>query len=89
MNCNCVRKINAVLAPKNLQLCVSYQIGPPMRDHIQIHTMFADARAKPRGQKPTPVLATFCPFCGTKLHNDDTPRSITSGEPITNEKEKT
>lgn len=51
--------------------------------------MFADARAKPRGQKPTPVLATFCPFCGTKLHNDDTPRSITSGEPITNEKEKT
>lgn len=87
MNCNCLAVTNGQLAAKNLELCTAWQLQP-FRTHYQIHTQFRDKSKRKRGEKPTPVLATFCPFCGTKLHNDDTPRSITSGNPLPNEKEK-
>lgn len=69
MSCECVKKVNAQLAPQGLRLALSYDMETPgagVREHIQVQTAFI---ARRRG-RPTAVVATFCPFCGVKLHGE-------------------
>lgn len=60
MACECVNKINALLAEQNAILVSTF--STPSR--VVIDTAKVDPRV--RGRKPPVMLATHCPFCGTE-----------------------
>ena len=62
--CECRDQINGILKDKNGRLAFGFTFGngnmalsPPLIEVEKIES---------RGKKPPTVLATFCPFCGTK-----------------------
>lgn len=69
MNCDCVSRVNGKLKDQNLVLDISILFGDKMQtceDMITIGTHWLDKSKAKRGKRPTPILVTFCPFCGTK-----------------------
>lgn len=63
--CDCRTRIDADLKDRNARLAFGFtfsdgkmELAPPM---IMLEKL------NPRGKKPPTLLATFCPFCGTKF----------------------
>jgi hypothetical protein len=69
MNCDCIETVDKKLADKNLALDTSIVFGKDMSTAdavLTISTHWKDSSKKKRGKKPTMLLVTFCPFCGTR-----------------------
>lgn len=65
MNCDCVKKIDTQLKPEGRRLRVSYLIGDSIGNCVAVGTEWIPGD-KPRRGKPGVILASYCPFCGTK-----------------------
>lgn len=57
MNCNCIETINQRLKEQNLELDTS------LMGRLTIGTRWLKPK---RGEKPTRIAVTNCPFCGKK-----------------------
>jgi hypothetical protein len=63
--------MNASLAPNNgkLATCLSLTAG---RSKLVAHLLVATEKLDKTKRKPVPaVIASFCPFCGTRLPGGD------------------
>ena len=69
MNCDCITRVNEMLAEQNLELDSNFMF-PKMNQELSISTHWKDPTKKVRGKKPTTILVTFCPFCGVKVDKD-------------------
>ena len=69
MNCKCLEDTNAKLREMNLKLVGYTYLMPSFRVVPTVQTDWIDADAAPKGKKrkPTQMLATHCPFCGTPV----------------------
>jgi hypothetical protein len=65
-DCGCIKKVNALLAPKNtgveVGMTINFQDGS-QGDCLRIATFKLDGKKKGRAVN---LLALFCPFCGVK-----------------------
>jgi hypothetical protein len=70
MKCNCIKTVDEKLAEQNLRLAISFKM-PNFTPAFPISTAYIDKEKAPRGKKNNPpsILASFCPFCGTKLED--------------------
>ena len=68
MNCDCVNEMNRKLADKNVRIATAYRIvGPKMLMDLIV----ASEKIDTSNRKNTPlIIATFCPFCGGKIHEE-------------------
>lgn len=69
MKCDCIETVNEKLAEQNLALDTSFVFSKGMKTgsaELTISTHWKDAAKKQRGKKPTTIIVTFCPFCGTR-----------------------
>lgn len=73
MNCDCINKIDEKLREQNLRLCGYAFVMPNFKPVITIQTEWIDEAKAPKGKKrsPTKMFASHCPFCGTKIENDN------------------
>jgi hypothetical protein len=74
MNCDCIATVNEKLAEMNLALDTSIVLGKDMATadgFLTISTHWKDSSKKVRGKKPTTIIVTFCPFCGTRATKPD------------------
>lgn len=60
--CECLDKVNALLAEQNAELLTTMGFGGAPRRAV-IETVKVES--KKRGKSPR-MLASFCPFCGEK-----------------------
>jgi hypothetical protein len=67
--CDCRKRINESLAPKNARLAYGFTIGNGAMDISP--PLIELEKIAPRGKKPPILMATFCPFCGEKLSSDE------------------
>jgi hypothetical protein len=69
MNCKCWEETNTKLREMNLRLVGATFLVPSFTLVPIIATGWIDDTKAPKGQKrrPTAMLATHCPFCGTKI----------------------
>ena len=77
MKCKCWAETQEKLKTMNLKLVGATFLMPSFTLVPTIATEWIDETKAPKGQKrrPTAMLASHCPFCGTKIENpkdDDT-----------------
>jgi hypothetical protein len=64
--CECVKKVDEQLAPKNARIGMAMGISPDM-NQLTSRLLVATEKIDKKSRKPVPfVVATFCPFCGVK-----------------------
>lgn len=68
MACNCIAEVDKVLREKEMTLEVSF-LMPDFRAMLPIQTRWIDGVK--RRKKPTTILASFCPFCGMRVNDDE------------------
>lgn len=72
MNCDCIERVDEKLAEQNLALDATFILKPKKPySTLSISTHFKNLAKKKRGQKPTKILVTYCPFCGKKAKDGD------------------
>lgn len=68
MTCDCIKKMDAKLAYMNTRVSVVYGIDDAMNlTHTATKVVTEKVDKGIKGAKPQSLVATFCPFCGTKL----------------------
>lgn len=69
--CDCVKRVNAQLAPKNSMLAMGLGITADNRmiGRLLIQTEKLDRNK--RGAKSPAVVASYCPFCGGEVKDDE------------------
>lgn len=72
MNCDCITRVNEKLSDNNLALDTLFLLDSG-KSTLAIGTHFKDVDKKKRGDRPTNLLVTFCPFCGTKADGSAKP----------------
>jgi hypothetical protein len=70
MNCDCIKLIDEKLSERNLALDTMLLLSNPGGVALYIGTHFADKDKKKRGERPTNLLVSFCPFCGVKVADE-------------------
>lgn len=60
--CSCWRAVNETLNETGDELSQSFSIN----GHMWLHV--ATNKRNPSRAKPKTIVASFCPFCGEKLH---------------------
>ena len=71
MNCKCIEQVNGRLKDLNLQLsCTAWRM-PGFVTTFALPTAWIDKDKAPKAEKkrPTPIYATYCPFCGQAIDN--------------------
>lgn len=63
MACDCISKVDAMLAAKNTKLSPALIFSTPVRVVVTLGT---EVKEKKRGARPVSMLPTFCPFCGER-----------------------
>ncbi len=65
MACKCIEKIDDKLAPMNGRIAVVIPItsGGAVRAFIEVE------KINKRGKRPPLLIATFCPYCGTRYED--------------------
>lgn len=63
--CDCRTRIDADLKYRNARLAFGFWFGDGKMELAP--PMITLEKLNPRGKKPPMLLATFCPFCGTKF----------------------
>lgn len=64
--CECVKKIDAQLASKNVRIGMAMSTSPDM-SRLTSRLLVGIEKIDKKSRKPVPfVVATFCPFCGLK-----------------------
>lgn len=68
--CDCITQINEQIRVHQTELDVSILSGG-QKDAVRVHvSTYIPYKVKTkRGQKPTRLLATYCPFCGKKYED--------------------
>lgn len=64
--CNCIALTNEALKAHNCELDLAFEINRKtgvIQTTVACHTVLLE---KKRGAKALNILATYCPFCGTK-----------------------
>lgn len=64
--CDCVKKFDEALAPRNGRIAMAIQVTQDLdlRARLLVKTEKIDSSKR----KPVPdVMASYCPFCGVKL----------------------
>ena len=69
--CDCIEKLNNKLEPHNTAVSVSMDLFGGGPDKAVVATVKADDSKRGR---PKALIASYCPFCGTKY--DDTPSDV-------------
>lgn len=66
--CNCIQRVNELLAPDGLALETRAEITrDPNAETMELSQVLAIGTiATRRGAKRKPVRLTFCPFCGVR-----------------------
>lgn len=68
--CDCIEKVNELLAPKNGELSVAFSLTTGIAwPALTVEKIDKRSRIKPPGMVPT-----HCPFCGER-YQDETGRS--------------
>jgi hypothetical protein len=63
--CNCVKRLNEALAPKNGRIVMAMQITENL--NLLSRLCIATEKLDKSKRKPVPTLvANYCPFCGEK-----------------------
>jgi hypothetical protein len=62
MQCNCIQRINALIADRNTKLVTTLNFVRGI-DLVRLET---ETLVKKRGAKPALIIPTYCPFCGKK-----------------------
>ena len=65
MNCDCIKMADEKLKSIGVALDLAFRV-PDMFPLIQIQTKRIDNKRK----KATPVMVTFCPFCGVRANGE-------------------
>lgn len=65
MNCDCITRINEKLSEQNLALDTLFLLDQG-KSTLAIGTHFKDKDKRKRGERPTNLLVTFCPFCSER-----------------------
>jgi hypothetical protein len=64
--CDCVKKFDEALAPKNGRIAMAMQVTESM--DLRARLCVATEKLDSSKRKPVPlVIASYCPFCGVKL----------------------
>lgn len=67
MNCDCIERVNEKLRHEfGTRLATTILIGKDISETLSISTVRLEESRAPRRKKPTPILVSFCPFCGAK-----------------------
>lgn len=62
MTCNCISKVDALLAERNTRITLPIMLGADQTERAMIVTeQIESGRGK---AKAAAMFATFCPFCG-------------------------
>jgi hypothetical protein len=67
MNCDCVEKLDERLKEKNLHIVGGSFVMSSFEFRVTIATDWLDKKAAKRGEKPPPMMASHCPFCGKEI----------------------
>lgn len=69
MACECIEKVDKLLAPRNTRLGLTIVFSNPMSE---LPTLVVEQIEKGRGKpKAVTMFPSFCPFCGTKYKADE------------------
>lgn len=64
--CNCIDLTNKALAKHNTELGLNFQWNRAAGAHTTTVAIETEVIEKKRGARPRRLLATHCPFCGTR-----------------------
>ncbi len=65
MSCNCRNRVDEDLAVSNARIAVGFMVSGSVMDISPPMIVLEKRDAGKRGKLPT-LLATYCPFCGTR-----------------------
>ena len=69
MTCDCMKLVNEKLAAHNGRLATAFQLTADMG--IRMRLLLATEKIDKNKRKPVPsVMASYCPFCGTKAEEN-------------------
>lgn len=60
--CDCIEQFNKILKPKNARIEQAFSCFPK----VELTGALISVEKLGRGKRPPLVVASFCPFCGTK-----------------------
>ena len=66
--CDCIEKVNGLLADRNTRLKEPIVFGNRPGPNLMIETEIIE---KKRGARVTSMFASYCPFCGEKYGAPD------------------
>lgn len=65
--CDCITSINALLAPKGVEVQTAFLVTKEGQLALRIMLSVVKLEGAPRRTKVPIVAASYCPFCGEKV----------------------
>lgn len=77
--CACLSRVEGELKASNTRLQVTFMLNRE-RSLMRCAPILATEKIEPRGKRKLTVVATFCPFCGTRYAPAFTAHQTEGGE---------
>jgi hypothetical protein len=65
--CNCIETANEEFKPHNVRICSTSEVSKKGLGRRRV--LLATVKADGKNGQATPVVAQYCPFCGSKYEN--------------------